>query len=96
MSCLRLVLIDEVHIWRELRWGADMEVLVARTQAFSGDVRIVDVSATISNAVDLHSVLESGTIKYASLHHPMVGRSRPTLLSLTRFAKPSDHVPRQM
>lgn len=52
MISLRLILIDEVHIIREMGRGPVMEILVSRIKAFSDNVRFIAVSATIPNAAD--------------------------------------------
>jgi ATP-dependent DNA helicase HFM1/MER3 len=52
MNSVRLILIDEVHIVREMGRGPVMEILVSRIKAFSSNIRFIAVSATIPNAAD--------------------------------------------
>lgn len=56
---LRLVLIDEIHILQEQR-GSTLEVVLTRMNSLCQNLRILAVSATIPNILDIAEWLRSG------------------------------------
>ena len=52
MQMVKLFLIDEVHILKEMR-GATLEAVVSRMKSVGSNVRFVALSATIPNSIDI-------------------------------------------
>ncbi|KAI1410673.1 P-loop containing nucleoside triphosphate hydrolase protein [Hypoxylon sp. FL1857] len=52
LEMIRLVLIDEVHMLKDVR-GATLEVVVSRMKTIGADVRFVALSATVPNITDV-------------------------------------------
>ena len=52
MQMVKLFLIDEVHILRDIR-GATLEAVVSRMKSVGGEVRFVALSATVPNSDDI-------------------------------------------
>ncbi|KAI1141226.1 P-loop containing nucleoside triphosphate hydrolase protein [Hypoxylon sp. FL0543] len=52
LDMIRLVLIDEVHILKDIR-GATLEVVVSRMKTIGANVRFVALSATVPNIIDV-------------------------------------------
>lgn len=52
MQMVKLVLIDEVHILKDVR-GATLEAVVSRMQSIGANVRFIALSATIPNSNDI-------------------------------------------
>ncbi|AET40412.1 DNA helicase Ecym_6004 [Eremothecium cymbalariae DBVPG len=57
---IRLIMVDEIHILRDQR-GSTLEVVLTRMNTMCNDIRIIAVSATVPNALDISEWLKSGS-----------------------------------
>ncbi|KAF2737089.1 P-loop containing nucleoside triphosphate hydrolase protein [Polyplosphaeria fusca] len=86
MRLIKLFLIDEVHILREVR-GASLEAVVSRMKTINTDVRFVALSATVPNFKDVASWLgKNSTLPYEPANNEHFGEEfRP--VKLKRYAQ---------
>ena len=79
MQSIKLLILDEVHLLNEDR-GAVIETIVARTlrqvESSQSMVRIVGLSATLPNYLDVATFLRS------ALHRKLIINADPGLVSL--------------
>ncbi|CAO3630487.1 unnamed protein product [Cunninghamella blakesleeana] len=64
MGLIKLVLIDEVHILRELR-GTTLEVCVSRMKTLEHKLRYVAISATLPNLQDISTWLNATALEFS-------------------------------
>ncbi|KAM5445347.1 ATP-dependent DNA helicase MER3 [Microsporum audouinii] len=81
MQLIKLVLIDEVHILKEVR-GATLEAIVSRMKSVNSNVRFVALSATVPNSEDIASWLgKDPTNQHLPAHRERFGEEfRPVRL----------------
>ncbi|KAK2737647.1 Sec63 [Myotisia sp. PD_48] len=81
MQLVKLFLIDEVHILKEVR-GATLEAVVSRMKSVGSDVRFVALSATIPNSQDIaHWLGKDSTNQHLPAHREKFGEEfRPVKL----------------
>jgi ATP-dependent DNA helicase HFM1/MER3 len=81
LRMVKLFLIDEVHILRDLR-GATLEAVVSRMKTIGSDVRFIALSATVPNSEDIASWLgKDHTRGHLPAHREVFGEEfRPVML----------------
>jgi ATP-dependent DNA helicase HFM1/MER3 len=81
MQLVKLFLIDEVHILKELR-GATLEAVVSRMKNIGSNVRFVALSATVPNSEDIATWLgKDATTQHVPAHREYFGEDfRPVKL----------------
>ncbi|KAJ5503952.1 Nucleotide-sugar transporter [Penicillium fimorum] len=90
MQLVKLFLIDEVHILKEMR-GATLEAVVSRMKNIGSNVRFVALSATVPNSEDIATWLgKDATNQHLSAHREHFGEEfRPVTLKKYVYGYPS-------
>lgn len=90
MQMIKLFLIDEVHILRDIR-GATLEAVVSRMKSVGGDARFVALSATVPNSEDIATWIGKDTHNAQQpAHREVFGEEfRPVKLEKLVYGFPS-------
>ncbi|OQE42952.1 hypothetical protein PENCOP_c003G06758 [Penicillium coprophilum] len=90
MQLVKLFLVDEVHILKEMR-GATLEAVVSRMKNIGSNVRFVALSATVPNSEDIATWLgKDATNQHVPAHREHFGEEfRPVTLKRFVYGYPS-------